>query len=35
MQKVFASEAVYNEQYLKTKLKSYACKVSTAFHGKI
>ena len=29
---LFHSEPVYNEKYLKGKIKSYACKINTNFH---
>ena len=32
IKKVFASELVYNEKYLKTKVKSYKGDISTNFH---
>ena len=32
IKKLFHSEPVYNEKYLKTKIKSYECKINTNFH---
>ena len=33
IKKEFDSEPVYNEQYLKTKIKSYKVKINTNFHN--
>ena len=33
MKKEFGSEPVYNEKYLKTKVKSFEVKISTNFHS--
>ena len=33
IRKEFDSEPVYNEQYLKTKIKSYKVKINTNFHN--
>ena len=33
IKKEFDSEPVYNEKYLKTKIKSYKGKINTSFHN--
>ena len=33
MRKGFYSNLVYNEKYIKTKIKSYGGKINTDFHG--